>query len=137
MTVKSIADKYGVSVQTVYKRIKAAGMAVEALKDKDTGELTEAGKAAVMALFKPLNEGLNEGLNWFKDENEKLKQERDALNLEVERFKAQVETMQAEIDYLRKALDQAQHLQAMALQRLALPAPRRSWWSKLFGRGGE
>lgn len=136
MTVKSIADKYGVSVQTVYKRIKAAGMAVEALKDKATGELTEEGKAAVMALFEPLNEGLK-GLNWFKDENEKLKQERDALNLEVERFKAQVETMQAEIDYLRKALDQAQHLQAMALQRLALPAPRRGWWSKLFGRGDE
>lgn len=123
MTIKELSTKLKVSPQAIYKRLRAAGISVEGLKDKETGELTEEGKAAVMALFSPLNQV----------ENSFNQVER----IEVERLKAQVETMQAEIDYLRKALDQAQQLQGMALQRMALPAPRHSWWSKLFGKGEQ
>ena len=119
MTIKELSTRLKVSPQAIYKRVKAAGVALDGLKDKQTGELTQEGEALIRGLFEPLNQ--------VENKDKEL----------IAQLKAKVETLEQEVEYLRKALDQAQQLQAMALQRLALPAPRRGWWSKLFGRGAE
>ena len=122
MTIKGIASKYGVSVQAVYKRIRSAEISLDGLKDKQTGELTPEGEAAVMALFEPLN---------------RVENSETELKAEVENLRGQVETLKSEVEYLRKALDNAQQLQAMALQRLALPSAKPGFFSRLFGRRKE
>lgn len=114
MTIKQVANQYNISVQAVYKKIKAAGLALDALKDKETGELTPEGEETVLSLFN---------------------QSTQVENAVIEGLKAQVNQLTTEVEYLRNALLQAQQLQGMLLQRQALPAPRGGWLSRILGRG--
>lgn len=115
MTIREIAEANGVSVQSIYKKLKNRKINVASLKKDNTGQLTEEGEKQILELLKaspPDSTG-------FKPEVEKLK-------TEVERLKTQVEMLTNERDYLRTALEHEQALNGLALQRIALPAPERS-----------
>lgn len=51
MTVREIAAELNVSVPTLYRRLKAAGIDVKGLRDEKTGKVTPAGAAAIADLF--------------------------------------------------------------------------------------
>lgn len=51
MTITSMAKQLGVSTMTIYRRAKKKGVAIEELRDTETGELTSAGVAVIASLF--------------------------------------------------------------------------------------
>lgn len=117
MTVREIAQKHGITVQAVYKKLKQAGINLASLKDA-SGKLTEEGARKILDLLEPAPEpppaSDPEELNRLSTEVEKLK-------TEVERLSTQVEMLSAERDYLRTALEREQALHGLTLQKLALP----------------
>ena len=141
MTIKELADRLGVSSQSVYKRLKNHGVKLEALKDKTTGEITAEGLQVVARVFnmdltseqtQPETAAETETRveSPVDSEVERLKKEVERLTTEVEKLNnlnstmvEKVQTLESERDYLRNALQAQQQLQAMTLQRLpALPA---------------
>ena len=141
MTIKELADRLGVSSQSVYKRLKNHGVKLETLKDKATGEITAEGLQVVARVFnmdltseqtQPETAAETETRveSPVDSEVERLKKEVERLTTEVEKLNnlnstmvEKVQTLESERDYLRNALQAQQQLQAMTLQRLpALPA---------------
>lgn len=51
MTVREIAETLGVSVATLYRRLKAEGIDIKCLRDSKTGKVTPAGAAAIADIF--------------------------------------------------------------------------------------
>ena len=128
MTIKELSTRAGISAQAVYKRLKANGLNLDELRDKETGHFTAEGLEKVESLFQ-LDRAEVESVDQLKTQVEKLK-------IEVERLKTQVESVTNERDYLREALSREQALQMAALQKgPALPSGRvRSWWDRIRGR---
>ena len=141
MTIKELADRLGVSSQSVYKRLKNHGVKLETLKDKATGEITAEGLQVVARVFnidltseqtqpETATETETRVESPVDSEVERLKKEVERLTTEVEKLNnlnstmvEKVQTLESERDYLRNALQAQQQLQAMTLQRLpALPA---------------
>lgn len=112
MTIREIAEANGVSVQSIYKKLKSRKINVATLKKDNSGQLTEAGEKQILELL----EQKTVDSTSFKPEVERLK-------TEVERLKTQVEMLTSERDYLRTALEHEQALNGLALQRIALPEP--------------
>lgn len=52
MTMRSIAGDLGISIPTLYRRLKAAGVNVAELRDDKTGKVTPAGAAVIADLFR-------------------------------------------------------------------------------------
>ena len=52
MTMRAIAEKLGVSIPTLYRRLKAEGVNVADLRDEKTGKVTPAGAAVVADIFR-------------------------------------------------------------------------------------
>ena len=115
MTIREIAEANGVSVQSIYKKLKSRKINVATLKKDNTGQLTEAGEKQILELLK----AAPADSSGFKPEVEKLK-------TEVERLKTQVEMLEKENAFLKDSLQREQAVSAMALQRIALPAPEHS-----------
>lgn len=117
MTLKEYAASIGVSVQAVYKRLKANGLNLDVLRDKETGHLTDEGLKEVEKLF-----------NLDSTKGEDLTR----LKMEVERLKTLVETITAERDRLLEERDKLLLLQLETLKKIpqALPAPedKKTWW---------
>lgn len=51
MTMREIAAELGVSIPTLYRRLKAAGIDIRGLRDDKTNKVTPAGAAAIADLF--------------------------------------------------------------------------------------
>lgn len=156
MTVRDVIQKTGLSATAVYKKIKAHGMSLESLKDKETGQFTPDAEKKITELF---NLGKNdpsgvenqvekvdnqtpEVEKKFTTEVEKLKTRVAELTTEVEKLNAQIAVIASERDYLRQTLEREQQLHGLALSKLpspqALPAPgghHRSLWDRIRGRG--
>lgn len=113
MTIKQVANEYNISVQAVYKRIRAAGYTLDSLKNKETGELTQEGEEAIKALF-----------------NREEKADAEIIN----GLKEQINQLKTEVEYLRSALERAQQVQGMILAQQALP-PGKGFFARVFGRG--
>lgn len=141
MTIKELADRLGVSSQSVYKRLKNHGVKLETLKDKATGEITAEGLQVVARVFnldltseqtqpETATETETRVESPVDSEVERLKKEVERLTTEVEKLNnlnstmvEKIESLESERDYLRQTLQAQQQLQAMTLQRLpALPA---------------
>ena len=165
MTVKEIAQQTGLTHQAVYKRLKAAGIAVAELKDSKTGRFTESGEQIVRELFNLDNnqdvnpastddnqvaevarlnnqvEELTKEREELRNQVETLSKEADQHKHEVELLNQQVEALTSERDYLRDALDKSQQLQMATLASVKLlpsgEKKRRSLWDVLRGRGGK
>lgn len=141
MTIKELADRLGVSSQSVYKRLKNHGVKLETLRDKATGEITADGLQVVARIFdldttgeqaqpETAAEPAAEVESQVDSEVERLKKEVERLTAEVEKLNnlnstmvEKVESLESERDYLRQTLQAQQQLQAMTLQKLpSLPA---------------
>ena len=51
MTVKEVAQRTGLSHQAIYKRLKAKGVTLAAIKDAKTGHFTPDGERLIIELF--------------------------------------------------------------------------------------
>ena len=122
MTIREIAEANGTSVQNIYKKLKSRKISVATLKDS-TGQLTEAGEQTILELLKAAPADVpppsSEELNQLKIEVEKLKTSCQLLT-------TQVEMLTKENDRLHEALQREQAVSGMALQKIALPAPKDS-----------
>lgn len=141
MTIKELADRLGVSSQSVYKRLKNHGVKLETLKDKATGEITAEGLQVVARVFNLDLTGKQAQAETATEtdtmvespvdsEVERLKKEVERLTTEVERLNnlnstmvEKVEMLTSERDTLKQELLMANQLHYLALQRIpALPA---------------
>lgn len=134
MTVKDIATQHGMTVQAVYKKIKTAGINLNALKDPKTGRFTPEGEEVILSLVenkKPPEAAEND-----------LKQEVERLKLINEQLMKQVEILEQARDDLRNALNAAQVLQQQTLAKIpaALPAGEKHGlfsWLRRKNNNGE
>lgn len=122
MTIREVAQQAGLSHQAVYKKIKARGYQLDALRDKETGQLTEEGEAVIKELFPA-----------------KVENEVEELRNKLATTEAMVERLQDEVNFLRQSLEREQQLHGLALAKLPAPPPaleagRKTWWQRLFGK---
>lgn len=141
MTIKELADRLGVSSQSVYKRLKNHGVKLDTLRNKATGEITADGLQVVARVFdldlsgetpppETTTKPETEVEKPVKSEVEKLKIEVERLKSEVEKLTTlnstmveKVEMLASERDTLKQELIMANQLHFLALQRIpALPA---------------
>ena len=140
MTIKGAAEKYGITVQAVYSRLKKEGIALETLKDAGTGELTADAEAVFDKLFDKENRekrsNFNSTIERLQGDVNRLERDNAAL---VEKLK-QVEAANAELKEERERLlrlaEQAQELHKAALERL-LPPPADNTNTEALGGTGE
>lgn len=94
MNVTDMVKRLGISKPTLYKRVKLAGLNLDDLRDKDTGELTESGASALAALFDDKTPVLTE------------KRERQALTVDADLLAArqQIDSLRRENDLLREMI---------------------------------
>lgn len=150
MTVKDVARRTGLTTAAIYKRIKAHGITLDAIKDKKTGHFTPEGERMIVDLFeiaetaeKSQEKQVDNGLS---TEVEKLKTENTRLTTQVENLEKQVADLTGERDFLRRTLDtttealtNAQKLQAATLAKVPLltsgePGRLRRAWDKIRGK---
>ena len=143
MTVKEVAQRTGLSHQAIYKRIKAKGVALAAIKDAKTGHFTPDGERLIFELFNLENapeQAENRPEKPIDNQVEKLTTRVAELTTEVEKLRNQVELLTSERDNLRAVLEREQQLHAMTLTKL-LPSGEqgekgrfRAAWDVLRGR---
>ncbi len=153
MTIKQAAEKYNVSPQAVYQRLKKKKILVESITEKGTGELTPEGEMILDNLFNPEKQPFKANSRAYANEQEntikelraqiaELIEQKKSAEERAEFFKSQqAETNKA----LEKALDAQQNL----INRL-LPAPQEqekptaadkprklTWKERFTGRTGK
>ena len=142
MTIKDVSTMTGTSVQAVYKRLKAKGLNLDEIRDKETGHLTPEGEAEVEELFKikfkEFKTKEQEVVNLLSD-LDRLKSELSTAQTRIEVLEAQVKLLENERDHLREAADRSQLLQLETLKKIpaALPAPEKKWRFPWFHRKEE
>lgn len=136
MTIREAAEKYQVSKQAIYQRLKANKINLDTLKDKETGELTAEAEAIID--------------NLFGENSKDFKSRQAALSAELTRANETISRQQTEIEILKIKLEAAEReLSAYketlekerALFTRFLPAPeeqqagkRQGLFNRLFGR---
>ena len=145
MTIKGFAALVGVSHQAIYKKLKGRGIALESLKDKETGQLTAEGESLLRSIYHiqgPGNEQRETVLEEAAGEerqaappvseskSNELRNQVEMLTVEVEKLRNQVEALEeknsaliGERDFLRASLERSQQLQAMTAAKIPNPAP--------------
>ena len=145
MTIKEIAERAGLSHQAIYKRLKARGVALDQIKNKDTGELTAEGEALLLELFnlqdqtereappppeKAAPPAAEDEAGELRNQVERLNNQVAELNNEVEKLRNQVATLEEkekalteERDFLRLSLERSQQLQAITAAKIPNPPP--------------
>lgn len=118
MTIKDFAKLRGVSCQSVYQKLKKAGLDVSTLKDRETGQLTEDGQAQLENLYS-------------SERQEKKADQSTVLVLQAENqlLLNQIELLRDQVEHLRRLLDQEQRLHFEALQRI--PEVKKPWFKRL------
>ena len=129
MTVKEVAQRTGLTNAAVYKRIKAKGVTLAAIKDAKTGHFTPDGERLIFELF-----NLDNAPEQAENRPEK------PVDNQVEKLTTRVELLTSERDNLRATLEREQQLHAMTLTKL-LPSGDpgekgrfRAAWDVLRGR---
>ena len=143
MTVKDVAQRTGLTNAAIYKRLKAKGVKLEAVKDKKTGHFTPDGEQLIIELFNLDNapeQGEKSQEKTVDNQVEKLTTRVAELTTEVEKLSTKVEMLTSERDNLRATLEREQQLHAMTLTKL-LPSGEtgekgrfRAAWDVLRGR---
>lgn len=154
MTIKQAAKMYGISVQAIYSRLKKEGIALETLKDADTGELTADAEVVLDKLFKDKQQkhsSLNSTIERLQEDIKRLNAENVELVEKLKRLENENAELKQERERLLTITQQAQELHKAALERLLPPpvdntaaegqsatgaqAKRGGLFSRLFGRG--
>ena len=144
MTVKEFSEIVGVSHQAIYKKLKGRGVALDAIKDKETGQLTQEGETLLREIYniqEPQEERQEHEEEPAEVEREtappaqkevakELRNQVAELQKEVERLRNQVATLEdkekaltEERDFLRISLERSQQLQALTASKIPNPAP--------------
>lgn len=145
MTVKEFAELVGISHQAIYKKLKGRGVALESLKDKETGQLTEEGETLLRRIYNIQEQGDEQRETTAEEAAEvereaappapkqvekELRNQVAELQKEVERLRNQVATLEEkqealtdERDFLRISLERSQQLQALTASKIPNPAP--------------
>lgn len=118
MTIKDAAEKYGISKQAIYQRLKRNSIPVDNLTDQETGTLTPEAEAILENLF-------GENRQQFDKRKLNLTEELKAAQAEIQQQKANIELLTAKLeaaererDLLKDTIDQER-----ALFQRFLPAP--------------
>ena len=118
MTIKDAAEKYGISKQAIYQRLKRNNIQIDSLTDPETGNLTPDAEAIMENLF-------GEGSQQFNKRKLTLTEELKAAQAEIQHQQAIVDLLTAKLeaaererDLLRETLDQER-----AMFQRFLPAP--------------
>ena len=149
MTVKEFSEIVGVSHQAIYKKLKGRGVALDAIKDKETGQLTQEGETLLREIYNIQEQRTN---SEEQQQEEAAEVEREAappadqpeekeLRNQVATLEEKEKTLTEERDFLRISLDRAQQLQALTLSKIPNPAPAlpaggshprglRAWWQR-------
>ena len=145
MTIREIAERLDVSVPTLYRRLKAEGIDVKALRDDKTGKVTPAGASVIASLFsvseddaaiQEVIDGASQPVSPDTSCNDTELRVRaavaearlEAAERELERLRSEVDSLRAERDRLLSLLEGEQQQR----QRLLLTESKRNWWSRLF-----
>lgn len=146
MTVKDVARRTGLTTAAIYKRIKAHGITLDAIKDKKTGHFTPEGEQMIIDLFDIAEAQETAEKAQEKQVDNELTTENIRLTTQVENLEKQVADLTGERDFLRKtladtteALTNAQKLQAATLAKVPLltsgePGRLRRAWDKIRGK---
>ena len=157
MTIKDVAQRTRLTNAAIYKRIKAKGVKLDAIKDKKTGHFTADGERLIIELFNlddaaetatetPKTEVDNQveklttRVAELTTEVEKLTTRVAELTTEVEKLTTKVELLTSERDNLRATLEREQQLHAMTLTKLLPSGDQgekgriRAAWDALRGR---
>lgn len=155
MTIKQAAEKYGISVQAIYSRLKKEGIALETLKDADTRELSADAELVFDKLFdkerQQKHESFNSTIQRLNSEIQRLNEENVGLVEKLKRLENENADLKQERERLLTIAQQAQELHKAALERLLPPptdntaaegqsatgaqAKRGGLFARLFGRG--
>lgn len=125
MTIKQAAEGYNISVQAIYSRLKKEGIALETLKDADTGELTADAEVVLDKLFKDKQQkhsSLNSTIERLQGDIKRLNVENVELVEKLKRLEKENAELKQERERLLTIAQQAQELHKAALERL-LPPP--------------
>lgn len=115
MTVREVAAELGVSVPTLYRRLKAEGIDVKGLRDGDTGALTAEGASIIAALFSGSGDdkavrdiigGASQSVaHDTACDDTALQVEAAVLRVRLEAAEAEAVRLRAEVDSLRAERD--------------------------------
>ena len=131
-----MAESLHTTPMTIYRKLKAAGIDVKALRDAQTKELTGEGITLIGSLF----DGATDVTQ--ADESDVISAQQATeqaiqiarLTAQVEGLTAQVELLKDERERLRRELDAAHEERREAQRLLTTSEPRKSWIARLFGR---
>lgn len=152
MTMRAIAEQLGVSIPTLYRKLKAEGVALSDLRDEKTGKVTPAGAAVIADVFRGStdDETIQDVLNGdFQSVSVETSRRDDAdtvnavLRVKLEAAEDKLMMVTAERDRLREQVDKlTAMLQAEQAQRVRLLESghqRRGLfaWFKSRGNGGD
>lgn len=126
MTIKQAAEKYGITFQAVYSRLKKEGISLEMLKDAETGELTADAEIVLDKLFdkerQHKHSNFNSTIERLQDDIKRLNAENVELVEKLKRLENENAELKQERERLLTIAQQAQELHKAALERL-LPPP--------------
>lgn len=105
MTIKEAAEKYGVTVQAIYSRLKKNNTSIESITNKETWQLTADGEAVLFKLYDESSKAFNQKKNSLNDELNRLKALNESLNSENALLKARLEAAEKALEEARNTLD--------------------------------
>ena len=135
MTLKAFAAEMGVSVMTVYRRAKAAGISISKLRGAD-GALTAEGVSVLGSLFGAVTggtEGDTGGSTLIHQADNMIEIAR--LTAEAEGLRRMVALLEGQVADLQRRLD-ASEAERRQRDLLLLPGGFRGWWRRFRGGGG-
>lgn len=132
MKIKDIAEKYSISMQAIYQRLKKKGIAVESLKDPETGELTPDALGIFENLFGESSALFNQQHASKNEEIARLNALVQSLEHEKELLEVKLASAERERDRLEETLNQERML---FVKYLPDPeANKKSLFRRIFGR---
>lgn len=132
MKIKDAAEKYGISAQAIYQRLKKQNIPIDSLKDTETGDLTPDALGILENLFGESSAQYNQQKASLHDELARLKQLVQSLEYERDILKVKLEAAERERDTANETLNQER-----AMFTKFLPAPdqqRQGFISRIFGK---
>jgi predicted DNA-binding protein YlxM (UPF0122 family) len=116
MTIKEAADKYQVSKQAIYQRLKRNGLTVDSMTDKETGQLTPEAEGIMENLFGENRQLFDKRKFTPSDEIKALQEQVNSLQTNVELLTIKLEAAERERDLLKEQLEQTR--QTLEQERL-------------------
>lgn len=137
MTLKAFAAEMGVSVMTVYRRAKAAGISISKLRGAD-GALTAEGVSVLGSLFGAVTGGTegDTGDSTLIHQADNMI-EIARLTAEAEGLRRMVTLLEAEVADLRSRLDASETERRGQSQLLLTGGGFRGWWRRFRGGSGD